>query len=139
MQDPKEEALRWLEQAEYDVASAGDVLKSGRYNWACFIAQQSAEKAVKSIYIARGEDVERMHSLSALIKGDSRRGISGVPDIGTELEAAIELDRHYIATRYPNGVPDGKPFELYTEEKARECVDKAKSIVTACRRIFPNI
>lgn len=70
MRGPVEEVKHWLEEAEYDLETAEDVLEDGRWNWACFIAQQSAEKAVKSIYIARGEDVERVHSISALLKGD---------------------------------------------------------------------
>lgn len=134
-----EEARRWFEEAEYDIEAAEDVLEDGRFNWACFIAQQAAEKAVKSLYIARGEDVERVHSISALIKGDTRRGISGIPDLEEELESAMELDRHYIATRYPNGVPNGKPFEFYSEEKAEECVKRARRLVTACRKMLKSI
>lgn len=47
----REEAIRWFEKAEYDIEAAKDNLIKDRYNWACFIAQQAAEKAVKSIYI----------------------------------------------------------------------------------------
>lgn len=135
----QEEARRWLEEAEYDLEAAEDVLENGRFNWACFIAQQAAEKAVKSIYVARGEDVERVHSISALIKGDTHRGISGIPGLGMELESAMELDRHYIATRYPNGVPNGKPFEFYSKEKAEECVLRARRLVKACRKMSQSM
>lgn len=51
----------------------------------------------------------------------------------------MELDKHYIATRYPNGVPNGKPFEFYSEEKAKECVERAKRIVTACQKTLQDM
>ena len=137
MSDLIENALRWMSQAEYDLAASEDILEDGRFNWACFVAQQAAEKAVKSIYLSRGEDVDRVHSVSALVRGDARRGISGLPEIEAELEAAAELDRHYVPTRYPNGVPDGAPFEFYSKEKAEECVEKAARIVAACRKMLP--
>ena len=41
------ESSRWFEEAEYDLGAAVDAKTSGRHNWACFISQQAAEKAVK--------------------------------------------------------------------------------------------
>lgn len=135
---PEEEARRWLEEAEYDLDASEDNIKQSRFNWACFIAQQAAEKAVKSVYIKREESAERVHSLSILIKGDKKRGVSGVGELRPLLELALELDRHYVPTRYPNGVPYGKPFEFYTQKKAKECLRCAREIVKACRRILEN-
>ena len=39
------EALRWIRQADKDLSSAKNSLKAGDYEWSCFQAQQSAEKA----------------------------------------------------------------------------------------------
>ena len=130
------ESSRWFEEAEYDPEAAVDASASGRYNWACFISQQAAEKAVKAVYIRRGEDVERVHSIMALLKGDAPRGLKGIGELGDLLEDASELDRQYIPTRYPNGVPYGKPYEFYTQKKAKECIDCARKLIEACRKIL---
>jgi len=38
----------WFRQAERDLDQARDSRLSGKHEWACFAAQQSAEKAVKA-------------------------------------------------------------------------------------------
>jgi len=40
---------------------------------------------------------------------------------------AKRLDRFYITTRYPNGLPGGSPFQIYTKaDLARACDDLRK-------------
>lgn len=39
------EAGRWLETAEEDLAAARVLLREAKYSHACFLAQQSGEKA----------------------------------------------------------------------------------------------
>jgi len=136
--DMLDEARRWLEEADYDLHTAADVLRAGRYNWACFIAQQAAEKAVKSVHIARGEDVERTHSVTILIVGDERRGVSSLGDMQHVLAGAQELDGHYIPSRHPNSVPFGRPYEFYNEEKGERCVTYAQRIVEAARTMLQS-
>ena len=38
------------------------------------------------------------------------------------LEAAAELDKHYVISRYPNGFAEGAPWEHYTRKDAERCV-----------------
>lgn len=47
----------WFEQAERDLGHARDAHRSGTYEWACFAAQQAAEKAVKALHLSRGQEV----------------------------------------------------------------------------------
>ena len=44
----------WFHQAELDLRAAGDARLSGHYEWACFAAQQAAEKAVKALHESIG-------------------------------------------------------------------------------------
>ena len=44
---PREEGLRWLSQARRDMDDARYARDGQRFNLACFLCQQSAEKAVK--------------------------------------------------------------------------------------------
>ena len=42
----REQADLWVRQARYDLKAARDSLKAGNFEWACFQAQQGAEKAL---------------------------------------------------------------------------------------------
>lgn len=134
--NPREEALRWLEEAEFDLKAARDAAQDGNYNWACFIAQQAAEKAVKAVRIQRDEDVAHIHSVAALIRGDRRRRLMPLKEMASLLSEAQELDHHYIPSRYPNSVPFGLPHEFYNQEKADLCLQYARRILQAARGLF---
>jgi HEPN domain-containing protein len=43
------EASRWLETAEEDLEAARVLLREEKHSHACFLAQQSGEKAVKAL------------------------------------------------------------------------------------------
>ena len=49
-------ATDWLAQAERDLEQARDSQGAGRHEWACFAAQQSAEKATKALHLALGQE-----------------------------------------------------------------------------------
>ena len=40
----------WFRQAQRDISHAQHALEDGDYDWACFAAQQAAEKAVKALF-----------------------------------------------------------------------------------------
>ena len=87
----------WLRQAERDLETAKLNLRGGSYEWACFIAQQAAEKAVKAL-CERHNVMTRSHQLTRLLK--TVEGIDAVPD--DLYEKGATLDRFYIPTRCPN-------------------------------------
>jgi predicted nucleic acid-binding protein len=43
--------LDWPRQAEADLELARHAMQGGRHEWACFAAQQSAERAVKAVHL----------------------------------------------------------------------------------------
>jgi len=55
----------WLRQAEADLAHARNAREDEDHEWACFAAQQAAEKALKAVVQARGGE-PRGHSLTVL-------------------------------------------------------------------------
>jgi len=63
-----QEAERWLRQGERDLVSARNSCRSGDFEWACFQAQQSAEKALKSLLYARGLRKILTHSVYELTR-----------------------------------------------------------------------
>ncbi|CAG0995216.1 MAG: HEPN domain-containing protein [Candidatus Methanoperedens sp.] len=56
----------WLKQADSDLCAAEDSASSNHYEWACFQAQQAAEKALKALIISKGSE-SRIHSIKFLL------------------------------------------------------------------------
>ncbi|GAB6148717.1 hypothetical protein JCM10135_12590 [Stetteria hydrogenophila] len=57
----------WIRQAERDLENARYELEGGYYEWACFLAQQAAWKAVKAVYQKLGYEAFG-HSVAGLLK-----------------------------------------------------------------------
>ncbi|HUO85185.1 MAG TPA: HEPN domain-containing protein, partial [Thermoanaerobaculia bacterium] len=102
-----------MRQARADLAMARNAATSGNFEWSCFAAQQAAEKALKSLGLRRGIELWG-HSVAAIL-------LEIEPALDQEsplVEAAKQLDHHYIPSRYPNGLPAGAPTDLYTRSQA---------------------
>jgi HEPN domain-containing protein len=93
---------RWILQARDTLESANEDLNNGRYNWACFKAQQAAEYAVKGLIYGLGS-IPIGHSVLRLLARLRRRGV----EVEGVMRYARILDRHRIPTRYPNAHPEG--------------------------------
>ena len=129
MRDSRAEALRWLRQAENDLAFARLALRERFFAHACFVAQQTAEKALKAVAYGLGERVVLGHSLVELVDGLAGRA----PALAALRQQAGLLDQYYVATRYPNGLPGGVPFEAFSAGQAEEAVAEAARFVDAAR------
>jgi HEPN domain-containing protein len=116
-----------LEHAENDI-------KGGFYDWARFSAQQAAEKAVKAIFQRMGAETWG-YSVADLLKELIKKH-----DVPAELvDVALELDKAYIPSRYPNAHPSGSPRRRYTKGEARRLIEYAKRIVKFCSDLLPKI
>jgi HEPN domain-containing protein len=123
----------WFRQAEKDLQHAKRSVDAGDFEWACFAAQQAAEKAVKSLYQSVHIDAIG-HSISRMLQDlpASLKPLEGL------MERAKELDKHYIPSRYPNFHPEGAPLDYYTEPEARRAVEGADKIIEFCRGKIPK-
>jgi len=124
-------ALDWFRQAERDLRLARVAAEAGSHDWACFAAQQAAEKAVKAVYLSRNCEAWG-YSVTALLSNlpaDARPG----DDL---IDGARELDRHYIPSRYPNSHPQGAPYEYYSGRDSARAVGYAESILRFCARLL---
>lgn len=126
-----EEARRWFAQAEYDLHAAQETMNIQLYSYACFIAQQAAEKALKAFLYAQGERAIKGHSVATLCKEATRFN----KEFSRVLYQAKKLDRYYIPTRYPNGLPDGIPAESYTGADAQEAIAQAREIFDLAKKL----
>ena len=113
----------WLRQGEKDLQHAKNSLSSGDYEWACFAAQQACEKALKALYYSIGGEGWG-HSLTKLLK-ELPENLK-VDEI--TIKSAMNLDKHYIPARYPNGFDTGAPMDYYSREDAEESIRNAEII-----------
>lgn len=127
----RHQAGRWFKTAEQDIQAAKALASAGHHAQACFLAQQAAEKAVKSLWFAQDQDPWG-HSVQKLLS--ELPGYPGMADDQTLGRIAARLDRLYIPTRYPNGIPDLTPGETYAAEDAEEAIEGAGRILDAVRR-----
>ncbi|MCX7838199.1 MAG: HEPN domain-containing protein [Anaerolineae bacterium] len=126
-----EEARRWLEQARVDLETATWNRQGNFHAAACFWAQQAAEKALKAFLYAQGERYVKGHSVATLCK----EAIRFNKEFSSVTQQATELDRYYIPTRYPNGLPDGIPAESYSYADAQRAVAQAREIFDLVKRL----
>ena len=122
------EARRWLDTAREDLDAARSLMESGKFSHSCFLGQQGGEKALKALWYFLGEDPWG-HSIQKLI--------AELPDPGAferlqpHLQAGALLDRFYIPTRYPNGLPDLTPGQAYFKQDAEVCLESSHRLLSA--------
>jgi HEPN domain-containing protein len=131
---PREEAQRWLTQAEDEFADADELRKRGRLYLALFHFQQSAEKALKAYLYLETKSIQIFftHALDDLLKiaAEANKSFSKVVH-------AKKLDRYYIPTRYPNGLPGGVPSRYFDDPKeAEEAMLLAKEVIELVKKEF---
>ena len=125
-------ARDWFRQAEADLRHARHSQRDGDYEWACFAAQQAAEKASKAAHAALGQEAWG-HAVTELL--DALRPSAAEIDKAL-LDRARALDKLYTATRYPNNLPAGAPADYYTDAEAERAIGDAESVLEVCRRVL---
>jgi HEPN domain-containing protein len=133
MNNNRKEARRWLDQGTRDRAAADSNRANGFHEVACFLCQQSVEKALRAFLYHQGERMVMGHSTLSLaercVEYDAR--FTGL------LDGCRKLDQLYIPTRYPNGLPDKTPGEFYNATSSREaleCLEPILDLVTGILR-----
>jgi len=132
--DPIEEGKRWLRQAQQDIDDAQYNRAGRRYHLTCFLTQQAAEKALKAYLYAQGEAMVWGHSVADLARQAAAYDGSFEALIG----AGGGLDRHYIPTRYPNGLPGGIPAEAFDADDADKALGRAQRIIERIEETFES-
>jgi HEPN domain-containing protein len=113
---------RWLRYAREDAEAAAAAVDDARMvpRHACFLAQQSAEKALKAVLVSLSIDPPRQHDLDAL-----RLLIPREWSVAREPLALEKLTVWAVEARYPSDLPDAGAHD------AREAVEIARSVYAA--------
>ncbi len=125
MPDYVAEATRWMRQALQDLDDADFAREGARFNLACFLGQQAAEKSVKAfLYHRRVEDIWS-HSLVDLCE-DAKLFDMMFDIIKSD---ARQLDKYYEITRYPGFLPGGIPSEAFDRVDADRSIGLSTMVV----------
>ncbi len=125
MPDQKSEGARWLRQAEQDLRDAAYNQEGEKFNLACFLCQQAAEKAVKAYLYYRGAEDVWGHSLIDLCE-DAKIFEMFFDTIKSE---ARQLDKYYEITRYPGYLPSGISSEAFDRDDADRAIELSQLVV----------
>ncbi len=116
----------WFAQAERDLEQACSSRREERHEWACFAAQQAAEKAVKALHLALGQEAWGHMVAKLLVE-------LPVEVDSLMVEKGRVLDNLYVPTRYANGHPEGAPFEHFGLLQSEEAIRYAGEIIEFVR------
>jgi HEPN domain-containing protein len=83
------------------------------------------EKELKAYLFSQGEEIVLGHSVARLCA----KAAGYQAGFTEKAQRWSLLDGYYIPTRYPNGLPDGIPAEVYTEEAAKSDLALAEEAV----------
>ena len=120
MKDDKlKEALRWIRQASEDIDAAKYNHRGKKFFVSCFLSHQVVEKILKGYLIYKGFEHIWGHSISDLSKECEKID----KDFESLRKEILILDKYYIPTRYPNGLPGGIPAEVFTERDSDEAIN----------------
>jgi HEPN domain-containing protein len=115
---PPDDPREWLSRARSNLALARKTAPGVYLEDLCFEAQQAAEKAIKAIFIHRGETFPYIHNLEDLLQRLQRNGVK-VPKY---VRKAHDLTPFASKPRYPGAA---KPV---TPRKYRHLVRIAEAV-----------
>ena len=115
----RKEVLDWMNAAEDDLETARILFEKETYYACAFYCQQSAEKALKAVFILKKKQGTSLHNLISIARE------LNVPQ--KIMAACKKLNPHYIQTRYPDAA-NAITKDAYDEEIAEELLEKAKEV-----------
>jgi len=135
MKNQKHEAERWWRQAQADFAFLEQIQYLGKHDTVCFLAQQTAEKALKAYLFFKGEELIFTHSIFHLCNLASNYD----PLFEKLREQVKQLDFYYVEARYLNAIEDTIPAEFYSQADANQAVEMTDKVINAIKSFMDNI
>jgi len=113
--------VEWYFQSDYDLETAFDMFKSGRYIYCIFMCHLSLEKALKGLLVrVKGEFPSKSHSLIYFVEKIELK----MED--SYYEFLFTLNKISVPTRYPEDLR--KLFVAYSKERTYNILKRTKEI-----------
>jgi HEPN domain-containing protein len=125
------EAANWLSGAQYDIETAGHMLKTGRYPYVIFMCHLTIEKTLKALVCEEtNAPPPRTHDLQKL-------AVLGKVRLKPNLEQFLaQVTDAHIATRYPEDV--AQMILQYSKTVAQEFLERTTEVIQ-CLRADPRL
>jgi HEPN domain-containing protein len=118
--------IEWLNRANSSLLKAAGEAPGIYLEDLCFDAQQAAEKAIKAVFIYRGETFPYIHDIGQLLTLLKKNG-QPVPE---RIESAVILTRFAVASRYPGVI------EPVSKKEYEEALALARDVLNWASRII---
>ena len=92
------------------------------------------ERRVEALRWLRQAENDLQYARLGLREGFSAQELSLGSDLHRELAL---LDQYYIPTRYPNGLPGGSPYEVYSREQAEAAIAVCDRVISFAHASLP--
>lgn len=124
---------RWRRAAANARLAAGHSAAAGIHSWACFLAEQATQLAVKGFLHGVGAGGWG-HDLVDL--GERLADTIGRPLDTALTDGFARLSRHYIPARYPDAHPGGAPEDHYTPADSEQALADADLVLSTIERLW---
>jgi len=125
--DVKEETNNWLDMVEYDLTTAKQMLKTGRFVYVVFMCHLAIEKALKAIVCEETNKVPpKTHDLIYLIN------LGRVVLSGDLLDFVGVINNAGIVTRYPEDL--SKLISSYPEEITQKYLEQTLGVIKCIKQ-----
>ncbi len=114
-----EDSKRWIKKAEEDFETAKYNLDGGKTDAGFFFMQQSAEKALKAVYLKKFKELLKTHDLFVLAK--KLNAPEEIVDYCKKLTPAYQYTRYPDISRAENLEEIEDDFLNYCEEITKWC------------------
>jgi HEPN domain-containing protein len=127
---------RWRAAAADALDAARIQSTGGHHAWACFLAEQAAELALKGLLHGIGAGAWG-HDLVAL--GDVLAEQAGRSRVTPLAPALRRLSRHYIPARYPDAHPSGTPAAHYGPDDSDQALADSAEVFAAIDALWADL
>ncbi len=124
----------WLLQAKFDMAAAKVSLNANYYEWACYQAVQSVEKALKAVLVHAGWRSPKTHKLGVLV---SMANHANKLFLNIKLNFR-KIEAYTFISRYPFVYPNKNitPHDLISKQDAETCIELGSQIYDAIEKFL---
>lgn len=123
----KEETKNWLDMVDYDLITAKQMLKTGRYVYVVFMSHSAIEKALKAIVCEQTNKVPpKTHDLIYLVN----LGKVALP--ADLLNFVGIINNAGIVTRYPEDL--SKLISSYPKEVTKKYLNRAQEVIKCIKQ-----
>jgi len=124
----------WEKQSERDLEVSRLCFSNDFYEWSCYCAQQSAEKALKALLCKLGIVKEHIHGHDLVHVARS------IPEYLINDNQTLEshcayLSDHTEKTRYPDLTNSGYPGHIIKKNTAEKAIEAAEYVRNECNEI----